>query len=78
MKTVILENIPMVPVVSTSISKLGYVDNVLAVEFANGGRYIYVGVEENHYANMVDNAKSIGRYFKVNIKDSDNYTCIKV
>lgn len=78
MKTIVREDIAMYNVESSSISAVGYDDNVLVVRFKNGGTYMYVGVEESQFNNMVNNSKSVGKYFSENIKNCDKYTCIKL
>jgi hypothetical protein len=65
----------MKPVISSNIAAIGFDNGTLTVEFKNGGRYEYMGVDKGVYEAM-QTAESIGRYFLQNIKGS--YACQKV
>lgn len=54
--------IPLTPVKSSNISKLGWADGTLHVEFANGGLFSYAGVTNDVYQLLL-NAPSIGTHF---------------
>jgi len=57
----------MTPVKSSNISKLGWSDGVLHVEFSNGGLFSYSGVDSATYQKLL-NADSIGKHFSQHIR----------
>lgn len=61
------------PVTSSSISSIGYENNVLEIEFLDGKEvYQYSQVPEQEY-NELMNAESHGKYFNQNIKNKYQY-----
>lgn len=77
--TVKVNEIPMIPVESSSIGSIGFSNGVMKVAFRNGGNYIYVGVEDYHINNMLTNVKSVGKYFADNIRNNpEKYICIQL
>lgn len=67
--------IKKVNVESSNVKSIGYDEGVLAVEFKNGGKYLYLDVEGYHFKNLMENCQSVGKYLSDNIKN--NYTCVK-
>lgn len=63
-------------VTSTNISSVGYVDDILEVEFNNGSVYRYFGVPERHYTQMANFAHP-GTYFARNVKNAYRYVRVK-
>ncbi len=65
----------MVPVASSNIANVGYeqANNILAVDFIDGGVYYYIGVPPSLYDAMLT-APSIGKFFASYIKGSYEYT----
>lgn len=61
------ERIPLTPVKSSNISKLGWHDGVLHVEFSNGGLFSYAGVSNQLYNELLI-AKSIGSHFAKHVR----------
>jgi hypothetical protein len=62
---------------SSNIASIGYDsgEQVLEVEFKNGGVFQYADVEPKEYVSML-NADSVGRYLHSNIKGK--FECLKV
>ena len=65
--TTIKNGIQLTPVKSSNISKLGWNDGVLHVEFSNGGLFSYSGVTSQMYEELMK-AKSIGSHFGKHIR----------
>ena len=59
--------IQLTPVKSSNITKLGWNDGVLHVEFSNGGLFSYSGVTSQMYNELLE-AKSIGAHFAKHIR----------
>lgn len=59
--------IPLTPVKSSNIAKLGWNDGVLHVEFSNGGLFSYSGVTSQMYEELM-RAGSIGSHFAKHIR----------
>tara|TARA_R110001592_G_scaffold301634_2_gene573042 strand:- start:3853 stop:4059 length:207 start_codon:yes stop_codon:yes gene_type:complete len=60
---------------SSNIKSIGYLLNVLEIEFKNRSIYQYGNVPENIY-NRLMSSSSKGTYLSENIKDS--YSCRKI
>lgn len=65
--TTIKNGLQLTPVKSSNIAKLGWNDGVLHVEFSNGGRFSYSGIDSAAYNELL-NAKSIGAHFAKHIR----------
>jgi len=65
------------PVVSSELRAVGYDsdDNVLEIEFNNGGVYRYFGVPIHVYSSLMT-VPSKGRYFNQQIRS--NYYCLRL
>jgi hypothetical protein len=66
------EEIPqmvMVPVKSSNLKEVGYLNGILKVIFNSSGQYEYLDVPEDVYEALL-NADSIGVFFNRNIKSS--------
>ena len=74
-RTINRENIKKLKVESSNLDYIGYNDGALLVGFKNGGEYLYMDVEKEHYDTMISGSTSVGKYFMTNIRDK--YTCIK-
>ena len=63
------------PVISSSISSIGYDESTqtLEIEFSDGAIYQYLGVIPKIYKEIMD-ADSSGKYFHKNIKNIYNYS----
>ena len=61
---------------STLIFSIGYIPEILAVEFRDGGLYEYLDVPEEIFHELTV-AKSVGAYFVRNIKDRYQYRKIR-
>ena len=59
--------IQLTPVKSSNISKLGWNDGVLHVEFSNGGLFSYSGITSQMYDELLK-APSIGAHFGKHIR----------
>lgn len=59
-------------VISSNLQSVGYENNVLEIEFKQGGIYRYYNVPEIVYKNLIS-APSLGRFFHMNIKFSYPY-----
>ncbi len=59
----------MVPVKSSNLKEVGYLNGILKVIFNGGGQYEYLDVPEDVYEALL-NADSIGVFFNRNIKSS--------
>lgn len=59
--------ISLTPVKSSNISKLGWNDGVLHVEFSNGGLFSYAGVTSQMYEELMK-AGSIGSHFAKHVR----------
>lgn len=57
------------PVESSNIKAVGFLRNMLEIEFNSGGIYRYFDVPEEEYQGIT-NADSVGRYYYNNIKGS--------
>ena len=57
----------MIPVESTNIAAIGYADDMLHVQFKNGGLYTYAGVPRGTFNDFLA-AKSAGSFFFNSIK----------
>ncbi len=75
--SVSLTDIPMMSVSSSQIKSVGYSGNVMIIEFLTGSKYLYAGVSEDKYKNMMI-SESVGSYFSRNIKNDSNVICIKL
>jgi hypothetical protein len=51
---------------------VGYEDNVLEIEFLDGGVYQYFDVPESIYTGLIQ-AESAGKYFWANIRGAFRY-----
>lgn len=73
----IFDSIEMIPVESSALEAIGYSEEfeVLAVEFDNGGIYLYYDVSENVFKDFL-NAKSRGGFFNSEVKGQ--YDCERV
>ena len=60
---------------SSVIKELAYRNGMLTVYFTNGRVYVYNGVPEKVYHELV-NANSVGKYFRANIADNYVFTQI--
>ena len=63
----------MKPIDSSMIDTIGYEDEVLWIVFTSGKCYVYAGVPEEIFNDMM-NAESIGKFFHGHIKN--NYEAI--
>lgn len=61
-----------IPVESSNLKSVGYEDNVLEIEFLDGGVYQYFDVPESIYDGLVQ-AESAGKYFWSNIRGAFRY-----
>lgn len=61
-----------VPVQSSNLRSVGYEDNVLEIEFLDGGVYQYFDVPESIYTGLIQ-AESAGKYFWANIRGAFRY-----
>lgn len=61
-----------VPVQSSNLRSVGYEDNVLEIEFLDGGVYQYFDVPESIYTGLI-RAESAGKYFWANIRGAFRY-----
>ena len=59
-------------VVSSNIESIGWENDILEVEFLNGGIYQYFGVPKDVYEDMLI-AESVGKYLHYYIKGFYNY-----
>jgi hypothetical protein len=57
----------MQPVKSTSIQAIGHEDDVLTVEFGNGGMFQYKGVSADQFQ-ALKGAESVGKHFQLHIR----------
>lgn len=62
----------MTRVCSTNLCSVGYEHNTLYVHFNSGSTYVYDGVPQYEYENLMS-ASSHGRYFCNNIKGKYPY-----
>jgi hypothetical protein len=58
----------MIPVVSSNLSRVGFEQGILVIEFKSGGRYRYMHVPEMVFKSLLL-AESKGKFFDSNIKD---------
>lgn len=71
--TTIKNGIALTPVKSSNITKLGWNDGVLHVEFSNGGLFSYSGITNAMYNELL-NAESIGSHFAKHIRSKHKGT----
>lgn len=62
----------MIPVSSSNISSIGYENNTLYVSFHSGGLYLYSGVPESVYRELMS-ASSHGKYLAAYVKNRYPY-----
>jgi len=58
----------MHPVSSSNIAAVGYEDGTVYVQFLNGTSYVYKGVPEHEFKNLLT-ASSVGSYLNRNFKN---------
>lgn len=63
----------MIPVNSSNLSKVGYSNGTLYIEFNSGSLYSYSNVPEHIYNSLLS-ASSKGKYFHAYIKNSYEFT----
>ena len=61
-----------IPVESSNLKSVGYEDNVLEIEFLDGGVYQYFDVPAALYEGLIQ-ADSAGKYFWANIRGAFRY-----
>ena len=61
------------PVRSSDLKSVGYLDSILEIEFRSGGVYQYHGVPEHVYTRLMS-APSKGRYFHRAVRSVYPYT----
>jgi len=68
----LLENVD-----SSNIASVGWGATILAVKFANGSTYLYVGVPEMKYQKFLA-AESMGRFLNLDIKPHYDFTQLEM
>ena len=68
----------MISVKSPNVAKLGYDEenSILAIEFLNNTRYLYLDIPKKHFDNLLK-TPSIGSYLHRNIKGNFRYVRIR-
>jgi hypothetical protein len=61
-----------IPVESSNLRSVGYEDNILEIEFQDGGVYQYFDVPKPIYDGLIQ-AESPGKYFWANIRGAFRY-----
>lgn len=65
-----LQDVPMIPVMSSNLAAVGYIKNKLelTIAFLDGSIYRYYGVPEEEYLDLMGAFDSHGEYFVDNIR----------